>query len=181
MFNHCRVSECVHVCVCESACETVWICVKYVRVLVCIGHGTRLCCKEEKKSNEPAPQFANFLSLPFVSATSLIHSDVLLFITKWLLTKLLYLLYKEPTLISSSPPLPESKGQLSCNSSNPQSGFYWILLILLHFLTFIWPRGGEWGALPSVHDNCRCFECLVVILAEVKGKWSHPRPQQNQF
>lgn len=46
-----------------------------------------------------------------------------------------YMLYREPTLISSPPSLPELKGQIICDSSNPQSGFYWILLLFLK--TFI--------------------------------------------
>ena len=49
-------------------------------VCMCVRHGTRLRCKNDQ--NEPAPLFGDFLSLPFVSATTLIHSDVLLFITK---------------------------------------------------------------------------------------------------
>lgn len=101
-----------------------------VHVCVCVRHGTQLRCK--KWSNEPAPSFGYSVS----SISTCDHSDPL-----WHCYLLLsdywpscYLLYTEATLISSSPPLPELKGQFTCNSSNPQSGFYWICYIL----TFIY-------------------------------------------
>ena len=81
-----------------------------------------------------------------------------------------YLLYKEPTLISSPPPLPELKGQFTCNSSNPQSGFYWILL---HFLTFILLQR---NTLVSVWNLLVfwCFKCHVTFIW-CERDWS-PQP-----
>lgn len=89
MFNHCRVSErvacgwfvwvhvrlyvcmCVPVCVRDEKCASVNV----------VRHDTWLCCKNDQ--NEPAPLFiGSCLSLLFVSATTLLHSDILLFITK---------------------------------------------------------------------------------------------------
>lgn len=142
MFNHCRVSERVHVrvivldservrlylCLCECAC-----------VFLCVRHGTRLRCKK-KRSNEPAPLFGNF----FVSSVCICdHSVWSTLIFYYLLLSdywpSCYLLYKELTLISSSPPLSELKGQFTCNSSNPQSGFHWISLCFLTF-TLLWRK-----------------------------------------
>lgn len=111
MFNHCRVSEREHVRAFvwehvrrESEIVFVWVCERErerVCVCMCVRHGTRLRCKNDQ--NEPAPLFGDFLSLPFVSATTLIHSDVLLFITKWLLTKLLYALQRAHTNLFTTP------------------------------------------------------------------------------
>lgn len=73
MFNHCRVSERVHVrvivldservrlylCLCECAC-----------VFLCVRHGTRLRCKKNDQMSLLLC-LVTFLSLPFVSATTL--------------------------------------------------------------------------------------------------------------
>jgi len=107
MFNHCRVSERVNVCVRER--EWICVCVRDMCVCVCVlgmapGYAVlRKKNKQKKRSNEPAPLFGNFLSLPFVPATTLIHSDILLFITKWLLTKLLYALQRAHTNLFITP------------------------------------------------------------------------------
>lgn len=88
-------SVCMFVCLCERT----WGGGRAsVSESVCVRHGTRLRCKNDQ--NEPAPLF---LSLPFVSATTLIHSDILLFITKWLLTKLLYALQRAHTNLFTTP------------------------------------------------------------------------------
>lgn len=60
------------VCVCMTLCVCVCMTVS--------GMAPGYAVKNDQ--NEPAPLFGNFLSLPFVSATTLIHSDILLFITK---------------------------------------------------------------------------------------------------
>lgn len=154
MFNHCRVSERVHVRVvvlvrewdCICVCVSVRVC-----VCVCVRHGTRLRCK--KRSNEPAPLFGNF----FVSSVCICdHSVWSTLIFYYLLLSdywpSCYLLYKELTLISSSPPLSELKGQFTCNSSNPQSGFHWISLCFLTF-TLLWRK-----------TLCPCIKTVSVSL-----------------
>lgn len=76
---------CVHVCVHVSEWE--FMCLR-----VCVRHGTQLRCKNDQMSLLFCLIFLLlFLSPPFVSATTLIHS-ILLFINEWLLTKLLYAL-----------------------------------------------------------------------------------------
>lgn len=73
------------VCVCVHEMEKSL----YVRLRhVCVWHGIPLLCKNDQTSLLLCCVASYFL---FVSATTLIHS-ILLFITKWLLTKLLYAL-----------------------------------------------------------------------------------------
>lgn len=66
---------------CLCAWQRVWV---SVNVDVCVQHGAPVMLfkkKKEKKNDQ--------MSLILRSATTLIHSDVLLFITKWWLTTLL--------------------------------------------------------------------------------------------
>lgn len=73
-----------------------------------------------------------------------------------------YMLYKEPTLISSPPPLPELKGQFTCNSSNPQSGFNWILL---HFFNIhMIAEKYSCPCMKTVHVSVFWIPCCIYLM-----------------
>lgn len=149
----CVCSVRVGVRMCERDCERVCcVCYTWHLVLLC-------------KGNDQMSLFM-FLNLICVPATTLIHSDIdryclilLLFITEWLLTMLLYALYKERTLTPSSP-----SGLRAVNSLS----IHWIqelfLLLLIQILFFFLiksvPMSGlwlnEWEWLFSVVTFFQC-------------------------
>lgn len=168
MFNHCRVSEWAHVCtrVCLGvcACERVQI---YVSACfcVCVRHDTRLRCKNDQMSLLLFFSFFFFILIPlFVSATTLIHS-ILLFITKWLLTKLLYALRGAHTNVLITPsPIVEGSIHMQVTHKVGSIEFCYI------FLTFV---------LLQRNTPCHCMKPASVFgvlnallhLLKMKSKW----------
>lgn len=156
MFNHCGVLESVDVfvvcvCLCVHARRRVHTCVcTRMCVCVCVRHGTQLRCK--KWWNEPAPLFGNFclFHLYLWPLWSTLIFYYLLLSDYW---PSCYMLYKELTLISSSPPLPELKGQFTCSSNNPQSG-----LGLFNFVKF--------------SHSCYCGK-IILCVEMFLGSWCY--------
>lgn len=156
MYVHVFVWVCVHVSECRSMCLRVFVFVSGMT----LGYAVKMI----KWACSSFFFFFLILIPLFVSATTLIHS-ILLFITKWLLTKLLYALRGAHTNVLITPS-PIVEGSIHMQVTH-KVGFIEFCYI---FLTFV---------LLQRNTPCHCMKPATVFgvlnallhLLKMKSKW----------
>lgn len=179
MFNHCHVPECVCVCVhvrvtvrdCVCVCLRVSVC---VCVWVCQAwHPVSLLKKTKEKKKDQMSLLLCLVTLCLFRLYLRPLWSTLIFYYLLLsdYRPSCYMLYKEPTLISSSPPSVRVEGSVHLQFQVIHKvGFIEFRYIFLTFI-LLW-----WNTLVSVWKLlvCWCFEYHVTF-TEVKGI-DCPRP-----